>query len=239
MTIQIGCDNTCAFCIVPAVRGPEISRPFGDVVAEVERAAADGVTEVTLLGQNVNSYGRDLTLRLRGDGSGPGTDAGGSARATVLPPEFLAGPAWVAEGAVRARPLFADLLRAVGRRPRHPTGPLHQPAPQGPAPRDHRRHGRTCPRCASTCTCPLQSGSDAVLAAMHRGYTAERYLERLAAARAGIDDLAVTHRHHRRLPRRDRAPTSTPPSRWRPRPEYDNAFTFVYSPRPGTEAADR
>ena len=57
VTIQIGCDNICAFCIVPAVRGPEISRPFGDLVAEVERLAADGVIEVTLLGQNVNSYG--------------------------------------------------------------------------------------------------------------------------------------------------------------------------------------
>jgi tRNA-2-methylthio-N6-dimethylallyladenosine synthase len=75
VTIQVGCDNSCAFCIVPAVRGAEVSRPFDDVVAEVERLAATGVVEVTLLGQNVNSYGRDLTKR---------------------------------------RPLFADLLRAVG-----------------------------------------------------------------------------------------------------------------------------
>jgi tRNA-2-methylthio-N6-dimethylallyladenosine synthase len=81
VTIQIGCDNSCAFCIVPAVRGPEISRPFGDVVAEVERAAADGVTQVTLLGQNVNSFGRDLTLRLRGGHDGAAV------------PKYLAGPA--------------------------------------------------------------------------------------------------------------------------------------------------
>src|SRR4029079_5816680 len=60
VTIQIGCDNTCAFCIVPAVRGKEQSRRLGDIVREVEDLAADGVTEVTLLGQNVNSYGRDL-----------------------------------------------------------------------------------------------------------------------------------------------------------------------------------
>src|SRR6185295_13071027 len=65
LTIQIGCDNSCAFCIVPAVRGPEASRPFDVLVAEVEGLAADGVTEVTLLGQNVNSYGRDLTLAAR------------------------------------------------------------------------------------------------------------------------------------------------------------------------------
>src|SRR5207248_6790281 len=75
VTIQIGCDNKCAFCIVPAVRGKEMSRPFDELVAEVEALAGDGVTEITLLGQNVNSYGRDITRR---------------------------------------RPLFADLLRAVG-----------------------------------------------------------------------------------------------------------------------------
>ena len=66
VTIQIGCDNSCAFCIVPAVRGKEISRPYGELVHEVGQLASNGVTEVTLLGQNVNSYGRDLTLKLRG-----------------------------------------------------------------------------------------------------------------------------------------------------------------------------
>ncbi|MBV8957720.1 MAG: MiaB/RimO family radical SAM methylthiotransferase, partial [Actinobacteria bacterium] len=63
VTIQVGCDNSCAFCIVPAVRGKEISRPLDEIVAELEALAAAGVTEVTLLGQNVNSYGRDLTRR--------------------------------------------------------------------------------------------------------------------------------------------------------------------------------
>jgi len=88
VTIQIGCDNSCAFCIVPAVRGAEISRPFDDVVAEVESLANQGVTEVTLLGQNVNSYGRDLQLARRREGLD----------ATV-------------------RPMFGDLLRAVGHVP--------------------------------------------------------------------------------------------------------------------------
>lgn len=65
VTIQIGCDNSCAFCIVPAVRGREISRPFGELLEEVESLAKDGLSEITLLGQNVNSYGRDLTRALR------------------------------------------------------------------------------------------------------------------------------------------------------------------------------
>jgi tRNA-2-methylthio-N6-dimethylallyladenosine synthase len=60
VTIQIGCDNSCTFCIVPIVRGREVSRRMGDIVREIEELAADGVTEITLLGQNVNSYGRDL-----------------------------------------------------------------------------------------------------------------------------------------------------------------------------------
>lgn len=65
VTIQIGCDNSCAFCIVPSVRGSEISRPYDDIVSEVRALADQGVTEVTLLGQNVNSYGRDLQLGKR------------------------------------------------------------------------------------------------------------------------------------------------------------------------------
>ena len=86
VTIQIGCDNNCAFCIVPAVRGEEISRPFEQILDEVRELAAAGVTEITLLGQNVNSYGRDIQLAARREGD---VDA-------------------------RVRPLFGDLLRAVG-----------------------------------------------------------------------------------------------------------------------------
>ena len=235
VTIQIGCDNACAFCIVPAVRGPEISRPFGDVVAEVERAAADGVTQVTLLGQNVNSFGRDLTLRLRGDGSGPGTGADGSARAAVLPPEFLAGPAWVAEGAARARPLFADLLAAVGAVPG-----IRRVRFTSPHPKDLRPETIAAmadvPAVCEHLHLPLQSGSNAVLAAMHRGYTAERYLDRLAAARSAIADLAVTTDIIVGFPGEtegDFDATLEVAAEAR----YDNAFTFVYSPRPGTEAA--
>jgi len=162
VTIQIGCDNSCAFCIVPAVRGPEISRPFDELVDEVRRLAADGVTEVTLLGQNVNSYGRDLTLAARRDG-----------------------------GSGRVRTLFADLLRAAGsvdgiRRVRYTS----------PHPKDFRDDTIAAmaetPEVCEHLHLPLQSGSDRVLAAMHRGYTAERYLDKLVAARSGMAVRAAT-----------------------------------------------
>ena len=93
VTIQVGCDNSCAFCIVPSVRGPEASRPFGELVAEVEALAASGTVEVTLLGQNVNSYGRDLTTKWRGTGAGD-VDLG-----------WIAGERWVRAGASTPRPL--------------------------------------------------------------------------------------------------------------------------------------
>ena len=223
VTIQIGCDNSCAFCIVPAVRGPEISRPFGELVLEVEGLASDGVTEVTLLGQNVNSYGRDLTTRLRS------IDAG-SADA------FEAGERWVLEGRRRPRPLFADLLREVGavegiRRVRYTS-----PHPKDLRPETIAAMAET-PSVCEHLHLPLQSGSDRVLAAMHRGYTAERYLERLAAARAGIDDLAVSTDVIVGFPGETDADFEAT-LEVAAEAGYDSAFAFVFSPRPGTEAAD-
>jgi tRNA-2-methylthio-N6-dimethylallyladenosine synthase len=199
VTIQIGCDNSCTFCIVPIVRGREVSRRLGDIVREVEELAADGVTEITLLGQNVNSYGRDL-------------------------------------GAGQYSPRFADLLRAVDavdgiRRVRYTS----------PHPKDLRPETiAAMVECDAVCEhlhLPLQAGSDRTLARMHRGYTAERYLGKLAAARAEIPDLAVTtdlivgfpgeteDDFLRTLEVVDEA-------------AYDAAYTFVFSPRPGTPAAD-
>ena len=207
VTIQIGCDNACAFCIVPAVRGREISRPIADIVHEVSVAAGDGVTEVTLLGQNVNSYGRDLTLAAR--------QAGGSDR---------------------IRPLFADLLRSVAavegiRRVRYTS----------PHPKDLREDTIAAmaetPEVCEHLHLPMQSGSDRVLAAMHRGYTADRYLERLAAARAAIDDLAVTTDIIVGFP----GETDDDFERTlevAAEAAYDSAYSFIYSPRAGTEAAE-
>src|SRR5467141_778053 len=154
VTIQLGCDNSCTFCIVPIVRGAEVSRRMGDVVREVELLAADGVREITLLGQNVNSYGRDL-------------------------------------GAGQYSPQFADLLEALDA-----VDGIERVRFTSPHPKDLRPETiAAMAECQSVCEhlhLPLQSGSDRTLARMHRGYTARRYLERLAAARAAIPELAVT-----------------------------------------------
>ena len=223
VTIQVGCDNSCAFCIVPAVRGPEVSRPFGQVVAEVEALAADGTTEVTLLGQNVNSYGRDLTTRLRAEPARPEADA------------HLAGDAWAADARRRPRPLFADLLRAVGA-----VEGIRRVRFTSPHPKDLRPETieamATVPTAAPHLHLPLQAGSDRVLAGMHRGYTAERYLARLAQARAAVADLAVTTDLIVGFP----GETDDDFERTLEvvaEAAYDSAYTFVFSPRPGTEAA--
>ena len=233
VTIQMGCDNNCAFCIVPAVRGPEISRPFGDILAEVERAAAEGVTELTLLGQNVNSYGRDLTLRLRGrDEQATSSDPG----APVLDDTFLVGSAWTDAERARVRPLFADLLRAVGSVPGIRRVRYTSPHPKDLRPETIAAMAQV-PTVCEHLHLPLQSGSDTILAAMHRGYTAERYLARLAEARAGIPDLAVATDIIVGFPGEtdaDAAATLEVAAE----AQYDGAFTFVYSPRPGTEAGD-
>ena len=230
VTIQMGCDNNCAFCIVPAVRGPEISRPFGDILAEVERAAADGVTELTLLGQNVNSYGRDLTLRLRQRADEPVIDPGAS------DPRFLVGSAWDDADRLRVRPLFADLLRAVGAVPG-----IRRVRYTSPPPKDLRAETIAAmaevPTVCEHLHLPLQSGSDTILAAMHRGYTAERYLARLAEARAGIPDLAVTTDIIVGFPGETDADAEAT-LEVAAEAQYDGAFTFVYSPRPGTEAGE-
>ena len=207
VTIQIGCDNNCAFCIVPAVRGAEISRPYADVVDEVARLAADGVTEVTLLGQNVNSYGRDLALAARRSG----------------------------DDSARLRPLFADLLRDVGSVPGIRRVRYTSPHPKDMRPETFAAMAGT-PAVCEHLHYPLQSGSDRVLALMHRGYTAERYLERLVQARATIPDLAVTTDIIVGFPGEtddDFEATLAVAAE----AAFDDAFTFLFSPRPGTEAA--
>ncbi len=223
VTIQVGCDNKCAFCIVPAVRGGERSRPFAQVLADVEASASRGTVEVTLLGQNVNSYGRDLTTSLR-------SDPRWRERADV------AGHRWAAGDRPRPRALFADLLEAVARVPG-----IRRVRYTSPHPKDLR--GETVAVMASEpAVCeqlhlPLQSGSDRVLAAMHRGYTAQRYLDKLAMARAAVPDLAVTTDIIVGFPGESEADFEAT-MEVVAEARYDSAYTFIYSPRPGTEAAD-
>ncbi len=207
LTIQIGCDNSCAFCIVPSVRGREISRPIDEIVDEARRLADQGVTEVTLLGQNVNSYGRDLALAARREG------------ADMAP-----------------RPWFADLLRRVGAvegikrvrytspHPKDMTADVFAAMAETPAVVPHLHY-------------PLQSGSDRILAAMHRGYRAERYLRTLAQARDTVDDLAVTTDIIVGFPG-ETEDDFTRTLEVAAEAAFDGAYTFVFSPRPGTEAAD-
>jgi tRNA-2-methylthio-N6-dimethylallyladenosine synthase len=197
VNIQTGCNNSCAFCIVPSVRGPEVSRPMDHIVGEIQGLAGRGVTEVTLLGQNVNSYGRDITRR---------------------------------------RPLFADLLRQVGAVDGIGRIRFTSPHPKDLRPETIAAMAET-PEVCEQLHLPLQSGSDAVLRAMRRGYTAERYLERLAAARAAIDDLAVTTDIIVGFPgetEQDFEDTLAVCAE----AAYDSAFTFIFSPRRGTRAAD-
>ena len=182
---------------MPSVRGPKSSRPvLDDIVREVEELARRGVTEVTLLGQNVNSYGRDITRR---------------------------------------RPLFAELLRAVGA-----VEGIGRVRFTSPHPKDLRPETieamATTPEVCEQLHLPLQSGSNRVLSAMRRGYTAERYLERLAAARAAIDDLGVTTDIIVGFPgetEQDFEETLAVVAE----AQYDSAYTFIFSPRPGTRAA--
>ena len=196
VNIQTGCDNSCAFCIVPAVRGPEVSRPMDDIVAEVTQLARTGVTEVTLLGQNVNSYGRDLTKR---------------------------------------RPLFADLLRAVGAVEGIGRVRFTSPHPKDLRPETIAAMAST-PEVCEQLHLPLQSGSDRVLRAMRRGYTARRYLERLADARAAVDDLAVTTDIIVGFPGETEDDFEDTLALCADAC-YDSAYTFIFSPRPGTRAA--
>ncbi len=199
VTITIGCNNSCTFCIVPIVRGAEISRRPGDIIREVERLAVDGVREVTLLGQNVNSYGRDLDLNGR-------------------------------------KPLFADLLRRVGE-----VDGIERIRYTSPHPKDFREDvARAMAETPSVCEqihFPLQSGSDRILSAMHRGYTAERFLTRLEMMRSHIPDLAASTDVIVGFPGEtddDFERTLEVMAEAR----FDNAFMFQFSPRPGTPAAE-
>jgi tRNA-2-methylthio-N6-dimethylallyladenosine synthase len=196
VSISVGCNNTCTFCIVPALRGKETDRRPGDILAEIGMLAAEGVLEITLLGQNVNSYGAEF-----GD-----------------------------------RGAFADLLRSCGR-----IDGLERVRFTSPHPKDFTSDVIAAmaetPNVCHQLHMPLQSGSDRVLKAMRRSYRSERYLRILDEVRRAMPDAAITtdiivgfpgeteEDFRRTLEVAEQSGFAT-------------AFTFQYSPRPGTPAAE-
>jgi len=195
--VSMGCNSTCSYCIVPAVRGREQSRRPGEIVAEVSHLAAQGVKEITLLGQNVNSWGRDLLPDIHTE--------------------------------------FGELLRACDA-----IDGIERIRFTSPHPKDFRDPViAAIAECDAVCEqvhLPLQSGSTRILKAMRRTYSQERYLALVEKMRAAIPDLAIGTDIIVGFPgetEEDFRETLAVVEAVR----YDSAFTFVYSPRAGTDAA--
>ncbi|HZT16372.1 MAG TPA: tRNA (N6-isopentenyl adenosine(37)-C2)-methylthiotransferase MiaB [Gaiellaceae bacterium] len=195
--VSMGCNSVCSYCIVPAVRGREVSRRPGEIVAEVTRLAEEGVREITLLGQNVNSWGRDLLPEIRTE--------------------------------------FGELLRACDA-----VDGIERIRFTSPHPKDFREPViRAIAECDSVCEqvhLPLQSGSSRILKAMRRTYTRERYVALAERLRQAVPDLALGTDVIVGFP-------GETEDDFRQTLEvveevgHDSAFTFVYSPRAGTDAA--
>src|SRR5215208_6416082 len=196
LQISVGCNSVCSYCIVPSTRGREVSRPADELVAEVERMAAEGVREVILLGQNVNAYGRDL----------------------------------------RPRVPFSELLARVDA-----VEGIERIRYTSPHPKDMRedviRAHADLPALCEHIHLPLQSGSSRILKAMRRTYNRERYLDRVAMIREHVPDCALTTDIIVGFPgetEEDFQQTLEVVDEV----GYDGAFTFIFSPRRGTEAAE-
>lgn len=193
VTIMRGCDNFCTYCVVPHVRGREVSRPPEQIVREVESLVAHGTREVTLLGQNVNSYGRkeglcsfvDLLERV------DAVDGLLRIRFTTSHPKDLTG----------------DLVHAFG------------------------RLGKLCPHIHL----PVQSGADRVLARMHRGYTREGYLDKVAELRDSCPEIAITSDIIVGFPGETTSEFEETLDLVG-RIEFDGIFAFMYSDRPSAPA---
>jgi tRNA-2-methylthio-N6-dimethylallyladenosine synthase len=196
MQISQGCNCVCSYCIVPSTRGREVSRPTADLVAEAEGLAADGVREITLLGQNVNSYGRDL----------------------------------------RPRVPFSELLAMIDA-----VDGIERLRYTSPHPKDMRedviRAHAELPSLCEHIHLPLQSGSSTILKRMRRTYSQQRYLDRVALIREHLPDCAITTDIIVGFPGEtddDFQQTLDVVEQVR----YDSAFTFIFSPRRGTDAAE-
>jgi tRNA-2-methylthio-N6-dimethylallyladenosine synthase len=195
VSISVGCNNTCTFCIVPSLRGKESDRRPGDILSEVQMLVADGELEVTLLGQNVNSYGVQF-----GD-----------------------------------RQAFGKLLRACG-----DIDGLERVRFTSPHPRDFTADVIAAmaetPTVCHQLHMPLQSGSDRILKAMRRSYRQAKYLQILADVRAAMPDAAITTDIIVGFPGETEQDFEQTLDVVR-QAGFSGAFTFQYSPRPGTPAA--
>jgi tRNA-2-methylthio-N6-dimethylallyladenosine synthase len=195
--VMHGCDNFCAYCIVPFVRGPEVSRPAADVLAEVRALEADGCLDLTLLGQNVNSYRHQ------------------AGRSTITFPRLLGEVAaaagripWIRFLTSHPKDLSPDLVAVMSAEPRL------------------CRHVHL----------PVQSGSDAVLAAMNRGYTADGYLRLVEAIRGALTGVSITTDILTGFPGETEEDVRRTLELME-RAGFDEAFTYRYNPREGTAAA--
>jgi len=195
--VSMGCNSVCSYCIVPAVRGREQSRRPGEIVAEVTRLAGQGVREITLLGQNVNSWGRDLRPEIDTE--------------------------------------FGELLRACDA-----VDGVERIRFTSPHPKDFREPViAAMAECGAVCEqvhLPLQSGSSRILKAMRRTYTREKYLALAQRLRDAIPDVAIGTDIIVGFPGETEADFQETLAVVE-EVGYDSAFTFVYSPRAGTEAA--
>ncbi len=195
LPIMVGCDNFCSYCVVPYVRGPERSRPMEDIAAEARALAEDGVLEVTLLGQNVNSYGRDLYGMTR--------------FAEVLEVVAGSGVERVRFATSHPKDLSEATIAAI----------------------------RDIPQVCKALHLPVQSGSDAVLRRMNRRYTQKDYLGLVERLYAAMPDLALSTDIIVGFPGETEADFQATLDVVHAA-RYDQAFTFIYSPRQGTSAAE-
>jgi tRNA-2-methylthio-N6-dimethylallyladenosine synthase len=221
LPIVYGCDKTCTYCIVPFSRGPERSRPFDEIIDEARRLAAAGYREVTLLGQNVNSYGHDLPAEARFDGIDPERSVGRHQDRRGRPD--LAELLWTIDGLRTAdgQPAISR-LRFVTSHPWDLSDRLIA-AMAG------------CPSVCEHLHLPVQSGDDGVLRRMGRQYTIEHYLERLARIRAAVPGIAISTDVIVGFCGETEAQFQAT-LRLLETVGYDQVFAAAYSVRPGTPA---
>ena len=200
VTIQIGCNNSCTFCIVPSVRGVEISRRPSDIINEIKSLAYDGIKEITLLGQNVNSYGRDLMIN------------------------------------DKRKPYFTELLYKI-----HEIDGIQRIRFTSPHPKDFKietlKAVAELPKVANQIHIPLQSGSNKILSAMHRGYNQKRFLEKIDLIKSLIPNVSISSDIIVGFPGEDHEDFNQTMEVVN-YSEFDLIYMFKFSPRPGTAASD-